>query len=103
LVFAPEHRFTGVWVVVVEDRVFVRSWNNRATGWYQAFRSEPVGCIQVAGEEVAIRVRHTCSERLRDAVTSAYAEKYNTKASQKWVSGFAEPQRAIATLELIPL
>ena len=23
-----EHRYTGVWVVVVEGRVFVRSWND---------------------------------------------------------------------------
>ena len=33
-----EHRYTGVWVVVVEDRVFVRSWNDKPTGWYRAFR-----------------------------------------------------------------
>ena len=31
-----EHRFTGVWVVVVKGRVFVRSWNDKATGWRQA-------------------------------------------------------------------
>jgi len=30
------HRFTGVWVVVVDDRVFVRSWNDKPTGWFQA-------------------------------------------------------------------
>ena len=26
-----EHRYTGVWVVVVEGRVFVRSWNDKPT------------------------------------------------------------------------
>jgi hypothetical protein len=41
-------------------------------------------------------------ERLRDAVTRAYARKYGTKASEKWVRGFAEPSRAAATLELAP-
>jgi hypothetical protein len=29
-----EHRFTGVWVVVVENRVFVHPWNDKPTGWY---------------------------------------------------------------------
>lgn len=97
-----EHRYTGVWVVVVEDRVFVRSWNDKPTGWLRAFREQPRGSIQVAGQEVAVRAKHTRSERLREAVSRAYAEKYDTKASQKWVSGFAEPERAAATLELVP-
>jgi hypothetical protein len=97
-----EHRYTGVWVVVVEGRAFVRSWNDKLTGWYRAFVAEPLGSIQLAGKEIAVRARRTRSERLREAVTRAYAEKYDTKASQKWVRGFAEPHRAAATLELVP-
>ena len=97
-----EHRYTGVWVVVVEDRVFVRSWNDKPTGWYRAFRAEPLGSIQVDGREIAVRAVTTRSERLRAAVSVAYGEKYNTKASQKWVTGFAEPERAAVTLELVP-
>ena len=27
-----EHRYTGVWVVVVDDRVFARSWSDKPTG-----------------------------------------------------------------------
>ena len=42
-----EHRYTGVWVVVVEGRVFARSWSDKPTGWFQAFKSEPKGTIQV--------------------------------------------------------
>ena len=96
------HRYTGVWVVVVEARVFVRSWNDKPTGWYRAFRAEPVGSIEVAGKQIAVRAKPARSERLRDAVTRAYGAKYNTKASLKWVEGFAEPQRALATLEFVP-
>jgi hypothetical protein len=98
-----EHRYTGVWVVVVEGRAFVRSWNDKPTGWYRAFHVDPRGSIQLAGREIAVRARRTRSERLRDAVTQAYAEKYDTKASQKWVRGFAEPGRAATTLELVPV
>jgi hypothetical protein len=97
-----EHRYTGVWVVVVESRVFVRSWNDEPTGWYRAFQAQPLGSIQIAGREIAIRARQLRGERLRDAVTRAYAEKYDTKASEKWVRGFAEPHRSAATLELLP-
>jgi hypothetical protein len=98
-----EHRYTGVWVVVVEGRVFVRSWNDRPTGWYRAFQTQPLGSIQLAGRDIAVRARQLRGERLRDAVTRAYARKYDTKASEKWVRGFAEPGRAAATLELLSL
>ncbi len=97
-----EHRYTGVWVVVVGGRVFVRSWNDKPTGWYRASRDEPGGTIHLAEREVAVRARHTRSERLRDAGSRAHAEKYNTKASQEWVRGFTEASRMITTLELLP-
>jgi hypothetical protein len=97
-----EHRYTGVWVVVVEGRAFVRSWNDKPTGWYRAFVAEPVGSIQLAGREIPVRAILTRSERLRDAVTAAFGEKYDTKASEKWVTGFAEPHRAATTVEFVP-
>jgi hypothetical protein len=98
-----EHRYTGVWVVIVEGRVFVRSWNDMPTGWYRPFEAQPLGSIQLAGREIAIRARRLRSERLQDAVSRAYAGKYDTKASQKWVRGFAEPHRCATTLELLPV
>lgn len=97
-----EHRYTGVWVVVVEKRVFVRSWNGKPTGWYRTFCKEPRGIIKLGEREIPIRVKHTQSERLRQAVSTAYAEKYNTKASRKWVQGFRNAERARWTLELVP-
>ena len=42
------------------------------------------------------------SERLRDKVEDAYAEKYNTKASQKYVRGFRTPRRRETTIEFVP-
>ena len=97
-----EHRYTGVWVVVVEDRPFVRSWSDNPTGWYRAFKKEPKGSVQVADREIRVLGKPTRSVRLRQAVTAAFAEKYNTKGSQQWVKGFAEPSREVNTLEFIP-
>src|SRR5918912_719470 len=94
-----EHRYTGVWVVVVGGRVFVRSWNDKPTGWFRAFREEPTGTIQVGAREIPVRAKPVRSARVRDAVTEAFGEKYNTKASRRWVEGFAEPARALTTLE----
>lgn len=97
-----EHRFTGVWVVVVEGRVFVRSWNDKPTGWFRAFRKHPTGTIQVGAREIRVRAKPVRSARIRDAVTAAFGGKYDTKGSRKWVEGFAEPARALTTLEFIP-
>lgn len=98
-----EHRYTGVWVVVVGDRVFVRSWNDKPTGWYRAFLVAPRGSIQFADREMEVRASRPRTDRLLEAVSKAFGEKYDTKASQKWVQGFAEPERAANTLEFIPL
>ena len=54
-----EHRFTGVWVVVTNGRVFVRPWNDKPSGWYRAFRKVPYGVIQIGGRELAVRARRT--------------------------------------------
>ena len=97
------HRFTGVWVVVVDGRVFVRPWNDKAQGWYRAFVDEGRGAIQVGDREVRVRARKSRGERLMDAIDLAYKNKYPTPASRKWVRGFATPRRRATTLELLPL
>ena len=97
-----EHRYTGVWVVVVDDRVFARSWNNKPTGWFEAFRKERSGTVQVGELELAVRGKPVRGARLRDAVTAAFGEKYPTKGSRKWVEGFADPARVVNTIEFIP-
>lgn len=97
-----EHKYTGVWVVVVDDRVFARSWNDKPTGWFQAFRKQPNGSVQVGDLELPVRGKLVRSARLRDAVTAAYGEKYPTKGSRKWVEGFADPARVANTIEFIP-
>ena len=97
-----EHRYTGVWVVTVDNRVFVRSWYDKPTGWFRAFKKEPIGMIQVGKLEIAVRGKQVRSARIRDAVTVAFGEKYNTKGSKRWVDGFAEPARELTTLEFVP-
>src|SRR5678816_4727397 len=71
-----DHRFIGVWVVVVDGRVFIRSWGLKRAGWYEAFMNEPVGRIQAAGRELRVRAVTQTSERTKAAVDEAYAAKY---------------------------
>ena len=97
-----EHRFIGIWAVVVRGRVFVRSWYDRPDGWHCAFLEEPRGAIQVGGREVRIRAVARRGERLMQAIEQAYAVKYTTPASLKYVAGFRRPRRRSTTMELVP-
>jgi hypothetical protein len=98
-----DHRIIGIWVVVVEGRVFVRSWGVKAGGWYQTFLEEPRGVIQIGSRTIRIRAVPTKAERLKAAVSRAYREKYSTPGSLKFVTGFERSKRRRdATLELVP-
>ena len=97
-----DHKFIGVWPVVVGGRVYARSWGLSQGGWYRTFLDDPAGAIQVGEREIRVRAVPARSERIRDKVEEAYAEKYDTKASQKWVRGFRSERRREATMEFVP-
>ncbi|HWP82218.1 MAG TPA: DUF2255 family protein [Bacteroidota bacterium] len=97
------HRFIGIWVVVVERRVFVRSWALKPDGWYNTLLKEPQATIDVNGRRLRVRSIRTKSERLKSAVDGAYKRKYNTPGSFAYVRGFSRPKRRNTTLELVPL
>ena len=97
------HRFIGIWAVVVEGRVFVRSWSLKARSWYRAFLEEPRGAINVDGRELPVRAVRTRSERLKDAVDRAYLEKYKTPGSIKYARDMGRKKSRDTTTELVPL
>ena len=97
-----DHKFTGVWPVVVNGRVYARSWTLKKDGWYHAFLDDPLGILQIGGREIRVRAVRARSERVRDKVEDAYAAKYDTKASQKYVRGFRSARRREATMEFVP-
>ena len=96
------HRFIGVWAVVVAGRVYVRSWTQKPGGWYRTFLDDPLGMLQVGERELRIRAIRARGERIRDAVERAYAKKYPTPGSVKYVRGFRSPRRRETTMELLP-
>ena len=96
------HRFLGVWMVVVHGRLFVRSWNDKPAGWHRAFASDARGAIQIGTRTIQIRARHARGAGLMLAIDRAYAAKYPTPGSRKFVRGLASPRRRKTTTELLP-
>jgi hypothetical protein len=97
------HRFIGIWAVVVQGRVFVRSWSLKPRSWYRTFLEEPQGIVQVAGREMPVRAVRTRSKRLKDAVDRAYLKKYNTPGSIKYARDLGKAKCRATTTELVPL
>ena len=96
-----DHRFIGIWAVVVEGRVFARSWTQKEGGWYRTLLDDPVGVIQVGKRSIRVRAIRARSERIRDAVERAYAAKYATPGSRKFVRGFRTKRRRETTVEFV--
>jgi hypothetical protein len=97
-----DHRFIGIWAVVVGGRVYVRSWTQKPGGWYRTFLDDPLGTIQVGERQLRIRAVRARGDRIRDAVERAYAKKYPTPGSVKFVRGFRSVRRRDTTMELLP-
>jgi hypothetical protein len=97
-----DHRFIGIWAVVVNGRVFARSWTQKPDGWYRTFLEDPRGTIEVGHRKVRVRAVRARGERLSDAIERAYAAKYPTPGSAKYVRGFRTVRRRDTTIEFLP-
>ena len=94
----------GVWAVVVEERrVFVRSWSRKPRSWWRTFLEDPYGSIFIGNREFPVRAIQTRSERLKDLVSQAYREKYNTPGSIQFVKDMSRKKSRDTTTELVPI
>lgn len=96
------HRFVAIWAVVVDGRVFARSWDARPGGWYHTLLEDPRGVLQAGDRTLRVRARPVRGDRLLDAIDAAYAAKYRTPGSVKYVRGFSRSPRRTRTVELMP-
>ena len=95
------HRIIGIWAVVVEGRVFVRSWSRKPRSWWRTFLEDPHGLMTVGSQEIPVRAIQTKSERLKDLVSAAYKEKYNTPGSIQYVKEMSQKKSRDTTTELV--
>jgi hypothetical protein len=99
------HRVIGIWAVVVDGRVFVRSWSLKPRSWWRTFLEDPYGEIFVAQRKRGIKVRavQVKSEKLKEAVSAAYREKYSTRGSVGYVEDMSRSPSRDTTTELVPV
>jgi len=98
-------KFTGIWMVVVKDRVFGRSYYGAEKSWFTDLLNGDNGEIKCGKEIIPIKgVKPADIDAINKVINKAYEKKYLIKAyNKKWTDCLAEPERVARTMEFIPV
>ena len=98
-------KFTGIWMVEFDGRIFGRSYNGAEKSWYAALSEGNEGDIKCGKEIIPVKgMQPTDITTITEAINKAYEKKYLVKAyNKKWVDGLIQPERVARTMEFIPL
>ena len=97
-----DHRFVGVWPIVVDGRLFARSWTLTRGGWYRTFLEDPLGVIQVGDREVRMRAVRVKSERVARQDRRRLRREIRHQGIAEIRAGFRTPRRRDTTTEFVP-
>jgi len=97
-------KFTGIWMVEVEGRIFGRSYQLSERSWYTAFLNGDNGDIRCGKEIIHVKGSKPADiDVINGAINKAYEKKYLVKAyNKKWVDGLAQAERVARTMEFVP-
>ncbi len=93
-------RWTPIWVVCVDEQVYVRTWYRREIGWFGHALLSRRARIRVPGLEASVTVEDLGQGDvdLQPGVDAAYRAKYGHHGSESMVTAAA----AATTLRLAP-
>lgn len=69
-------RRVTIWIVVVGDAAYVRSFRGPGGRWYQDLRVEPHGAVHLRGRRIPVRAELADDPYSVEAVSRALASKY---------------------------
>jgi hypothetical protein len=98
-------KFTGIWMVVVDGRIFGRSYYGAERSWYTALLNGHNGSVKCGKEIIPVKgLKPADIGSISGAINKAYEKKYLVKSyNKKWVDGLCEPERVDRTMEFVPI
>lgn len=94
--------FLDIWMVVVDERIFARSWGFAERSWYNSFLQNPNGQIKCGNKVFSIKaVIPADKETITEKINIAYLTKYNTGESIKYAQGIVKQEHIKKTMEFI--
>ncbi|MFW0794496.1 DUF2255 family protein [Gordonia sp. CPCC 205515] len=94
-------RFVPIWVVCVDDDVYVRTWHRRETGWYGRAVQTREAQVRLGSNNIDVAVSTDTDDALRPRVDAAYREKYSRYGTGT-VDRMVNDSAAQTTLRLTP-
>jgi hypothetical protein len=96
-------QFVPIWVVRVDDQVYVRTWHRRPTGWFGRVLDTRRARVRVPGLEADVVVEDVGAGpgELRSQVDAAYRAKYGRYGDGS-VGQMVADEAVAATLRLSP-
>jgi hypothetical protein len=88
-----------IWVVRIDDDLYVRSVNGRDSGWFRGTQTRHEGRIWAGGVEKDVTFVEEDAD-INDKIDAAYLSKY--KRYPQYVAPMVVPKSQAATLKLVP-
>jgi quercetin dioxygenase-like cupin family protein len=88
-----------VWVVRLNDDLYVRSVNGSDSTWFRGAHARHEACIRAGGVEREVRLVET--DRLGDDIDAVYRTKYRRYAASI-IDSIVSPKARAATMKLVP-
>jgi len=89
-----------IWVVRLDDDVYVRSVNGRTSHWFRGTEDRNQGHVRAGGVDKDVRFVEP-AEDINDEIETAYRTKYQ-RYGASLVDPLFTPDARAATLELVP-
>ncbi len=90
-----------IWVVRVDDDLYVRSVNGRDSGWFRGVLVRHEGHIRAGGVAKDVTFVEVASAALNDQIDAAYRAKYHHQPVA-YVDACVTPEARAATIRLSP-
>lgn len=95
--------FLQIWMVVVGNRVFARSWGLNERSWFNTFLNDPNGQIKWGDRISDIRAKVPgWDENLQEQINQAYLNKYDKGENSFYAHGIIKPEHVAKTMEFVP-
>jgi hypothetical protein len=94
----PDAR-TPIWIVAVDDELYVRSWKGEAGIWYRRARRHGIGSIVAGGQQHEVRFTATDDPAINARIDDAYRSKYG---SSPYTQAMTRPPATMTTMRIDP-
>ena len=93
--------FLEIWMVVVDNRIFARSWGFAERSWYNSFLNDSSGEIKCGDEVFQIEaVVPDNDDEFNEKISEAYLKKYsNSEHNLKYAKGIVREAHVNKTME----